>query len=136
MPIPAGALRPEHRGRILDAFATAHMQKYNWSHPDLEVMGVNWKIVASGPRPQVQLTHGGNGAGGAVRKGQRPVYFPELQALRPCPVYDRYHLAPGFQCDGPAVIEERESTIVVGPGGSATVDDLGNVVVSVPSGRV
>ena len=133
VPIPGGALTTEHRAQILDAFAAAHMQKYNWSHPDLEVMGVNWKIVASGPRPQLQLSHRGNGVGGSPRKGERPVYFPEFKSLRPCPVYDRYRLSPGFTCDGPAVIEERESTIVVGPGGQVSVDDLGNVVVAVPA---
>ncbi|MBI4514292.1 MAG: hydantoinase/oxoprolinase family protein [Deltaproteobacteria bacterium] len=134
--IPSGRLGPEHREQILNAFSTAHMQKYNWSHPDLEVMGVNWKIVAAGPRPQLTLNHRRSAATGSARKGERPVYFPEFNELRPCPVYDRYQLAPGFSCDGPAVIEERESTVVIGPGGTATVDQLGNVVVSVPTGAV
>jgi N-methylhydantoinase A len=136
VPIPAGKLTSAHREQILEAFAAAHMQKYNWSHPDLEVMGVNWKIVAAGPRPQLRLNHRGAEAGADARKGERPVYFTEFKDLLPCPVYDRYRLWPGFSCDGPAVIEERESTIVVGPGGSATVDDLGNVVVSVTAGTV
>jgi N-methylhydantoinase A/oxoprolinase/acetone carboxylase beta subunit len=136
VPIPSGTLHAEHRVQILDAFAAAHMQKYNWSHPDLEVMGVNWKIVASGPRPALQLNHHrGTNTNGAARKGERPVYFPEFKKLQPCPVYDRYQLGTGFTCEGPAVIEERESTIVVGPGGGATVDELGNVVVSVAAAR-
>lgn len=130
VPIPSGTLGPEHGAQILDAFAAAHMQKYNWSHPDLEVMGVNWKIVASGPRPQLTLNHDGNGAAGNPHKGERKVYFPEFKDVRPCPVYDRYRLSTGFHCNGPAVIEERESTIVVGPTGSVAVDALGNVVVS------
>jgi N-methylhydantoinase A len=132
VPIPSGTIRPEHREAILDAFAAAHMQKFNWSHPDLEVMGVNWKVVASGPRPEVSLRHRNGGAAAAAPKAERPVYFGELGAHRPCPVYDRYRFAPCFTCSGPAVIEERESTIVVGPGGDVTVDDLGNVVVTVP----
>ncbi len=132
VPIPCGTLHPEHREQILDAFSTAHMQKFNWSHPDLEVMGVNWKVVASGPTPQLRLNHRGGGAAGQPRKGERPVYFPEFKKLQPCPVYDRYRLQPGFTAEGPAVIEERESTIVVGPGGQAVVDEHGNVVVSVP----
>jgi N-methylhydantoinase A len=131
VPISGGTLTADHGGQILEAFAAAHMQKYNWSHPDLEVMGVNWKIVASGPRPQLQLNHHRSSTNGTARKGERPVYVPELKKLQPCPVYDRYELGAGFTCDGPAVIEERESTIVIGPGGGATVDDLGNVVVSV-----
>ncbi|MFQ5666909.1 MAG: hydantoinase/oxoprolinase family protein [Candidatus Binatia bacterium] len=137
VPIPAGTLRPEHRQQILDAFATAHMQKFNWSHPDLEVMGVNWKVVAAGPRPRVHLNHrrpGPSGPAHSAHKGERAVYFAEFNDLQPCSIYERYQLPPGFTADGPAVIEERESTIVVGPGGSAAVDEQGNVVVSVPVG--
>ncbi|MFI5394257.1 MAG: hydantoinase/oxoprolinase family protein [Candidatus Binatia bacterium] len=130
--IPSGPLGPEHRQHILDAFASAHMQKYNWSHPDLEVMGVNWKIVASGPRPLVSLNHPDGGGDGEARKSEREMYVPEFKEMRLCPVYNRYHLRPGFACEGPAVIEERESTIVIGAGGGATVDELGNVVVTVP----
>jgi N-methylhydantoinase A/oxoprolinase/acetone carboxylase beta subunit len=39
------------------------------------------------------------------------------------PVYDRYALAPGSRLEGPAIIEERESTTVIGPGEVMTVDD-------------
>jgi N-methylhydantoinase A/oxoprolinase/acetone carboxylase beta subunit len=38
------------------------------------------------------------------------------------PVYDRYALAPGARLTGPAIVEERESTTVVGPGAMLTVD--------------
>jgi N-methylhydantoinase A len=46
-------------------------------------------------------------------------------------VYDRYRLAPGDRFRGPAVVEERESTMVIGPGSEATVDRVGNLVVEV-----
>jgi N-methylhydantoinase A/acetone carboxylase, beta subunit len=38
------------------------------------------------------------------------------------PVYDRYSLAPGAAFTGPAIIEERESTTVAGPGARVRVD--------------
>jgi N-methylhydantoinase A len=38
------------------------------------------------------------------------------------PVYDRYALAPGAAFAGPAIIEERESTTVIGPGARVNVD--------------
>ena len=44
---------------------------------------------------------------------------------------DRYGLGPGAVVTGPALIEERESTIVVGPRGAAEVDGLGNVLVTI-----
>jgi N-methylhydantoinase A len=38
------------------------------------------------------------------------------------PVYDRYALVPGAVFSGPAIVEERESTAVIGPNGRCRVD--------------
>jgi N-methylhydantoinase A len=64
-------------------------------------------------------------------KGTRPVYFPELREFRPTTVYDRYALVAGAAFDGPAIVEERESTLVVGPGGRFEVAPSGNIIVSI-----
>ncbi len=59
-------------------------------------------------------------------KGARPVRFgaePE-----PVAVYDRVALAAGQAIAGPAIIEERETTIVLLPGWNATVDTRGCIV--------
>jgi N-methylhydantoinase A len=42
-------------------------------------------------------------------------------------VYDRSRLFAGVDFTGPAIIEERESTIVMGEDASASVDDKGFV---------
>jgi len=57
------------------------------------------------------------------------VYFPEWDEHRPTPVYDRYGLAPGATLDGPAIIEERESTTVIGPEARIEVDSARNLSV-------
>jgi N-methylhydantoinase A len=59
------------------------------------------------------------------------VYFPELSDFHATTVYDRYALAPGQAFDGPAIIEERESTLVIGPGGRFEVLESGNIIVSI-----
>ena len=64
-------------------------------------------------------------------KGTRPVYFPEFREFRPTTVYDRYALLPGAAFDGPAIVEEREFTLVVGPGGRFEVAPSGNIIVSI-----
>ena len=51
------------------------------------------------------------------------------------PVYDRYKLGPGAKLSGPVIVEERESTAVIGPGGSVAVDDQLNVIVAVGATR-
>ena len=48
------------------------------------------------------------------------------------PVYDRYALRPGMGFDGPALVEERESTCVVGPATRVTVDEHSNLVLELP----
>jgi N-methylhydantoinase A len=40
-------------------------------------------------------------------------------------VYDRYGLLPGAVFQGPAIIEERESTVIAGEDTSISVDDFG-----------
>jgi N-methylhydantoinase A len=62
-------------------------------------------------------------------KGERPAYFPEFDGFHSTAVYDRYRLEPGAELRGPAVVEERESTVVVGPRDRARVDHLLNLIV-------
>ena len=59
----------------------------------------------------------------------RRAYFPELDGYQATPVYDRYNLGPGAELRGPAIVEERESTVVIGPRGVARVDDVLNLIV-------
>jgi N-methylhydantoinase A len=44
-------------------------------------------------------------------------------------VYDRYDLPPEASFDGPAIIEETESTSIAGPGTTIEVDEIGNVLI-------
>ncbi len=60
------------------------------------------------------------------------MYFPEWGGYREAPVYDRAALSPGDRFDGPGVIEEPESTLVIGPGASFRVSETGNIVVDLP----
>jgi N-methylhydantoinase A len=61
------------------------------------------------------------------------VWLPERGGFAEVPVYDRYMLARGAELAGPAIVEERESTLVVGEAPSIRVDDLLNLVVTMPS---
>jgi N-methylhydantoinase A/oxoprolinase/acetone carboxylase beta subunit len=43
--------------------------------------------------------------------------------------YDRYSLGPDAQLEGPAIIEDHESTAVVPPGARAIVDQFSSLVI-------
>jgi N-methylhydantoinase A/oxoprolinase/acetone carboxylase beta subunit len=57
--------------------------------------------------------------------------LPEAQQFVDVPVYNRYALRIGMHVDGPAVLEERESTVVIGSRGQGTVDQAGNLTVTI-----
>jgi N-methylhydantoinase A len=86
---------------------------------------LNWRSVVSGPRPDLTISGGmASGAGAApAPKKHRRAYFPEARGYVETPVYDRYALLPGVRLAGPAIVEERESTTVIGPGAAITVDE-------------
>ena len=96
---------------------------------------VNWKLEASGPEPMrdrpVRLDHAASPAG--ALSGERQAYFPKT-GLTAVPVYDRYRLAIGSVVLGPAIVEERESTTVLGHGDSARIDPHLNLVIDIGKG--
>jgi N-methylhydantoinase A len=87
-------------------------------------------VVTGGPRPTIQLQRQtGSLDGEKALKGKRSVYFPEYKGFVDCPVYDRYRMGPGIKLDGPVIVEEKESTLVVGPGGKLRIDGYLNAIV-------
>jgi len=84
----------------------------------------------TGPRPPMadayRLQEAAPTAG--ARKGVRSVHFGEASGDAEAAVYDRYGLRPGDEIRGPALIEERESTCVVGPRDRVRVDARLNLV--------
>ena len=54
--------------------------------------------------------------------------FTEAGKFVDTPVYDHYALAPGVVVQGPAIVEQRESTVVVGPNASASLDENYNLI--------
>jgi N-methylhydantoinase A len=71
-----------------------------------------------------RLDKGEDSLGSAI-KGQRPAYSGTAREFIPHTIYDRYRLFPGAKFQGPAIIEERESTTMVGEGATVSVDDYG-----------
>jgi N-methylhydantoinase A/oxoprolinase/acetone carboxylase beta subunit len=63
-------------------------------------------------------------------KGRRRAYVAALGSYEEVPVYDRSRLAAGTRVDGPAIIEERESTTVIDRDDVLTVDRFGCLVVT------
>jgi N-methylhydantoinase A len=94
----------------------------------VEVEVLTWRLRIEGPWQSVDPP----ASSGATRKlkGKRQIYSAEQGDVVEADVIDRYALGPGDVVRGPAVVEERESTVVIGVGGVATVDIELNLVVA------
>ena len=134
--IPDGALRAEHLPRIREAFEETYRALYGRNGPDVPLEVINWRLVASGPRPEWSMKpSGADRARSDARKGARSAYFPESGGYVDTAIYDRYALAPGMEFSGPAIVEERESTLIIGARGHACVDRMLNIVVELRDGK-
>jgi N-methylhydantoinase A len=129
--LPAGALDAAHVSTLVTAFEALYRELYERLGPPVPIEILNWRVVSSGPRPDLKLyiTASAGGDARSALKGQRPAYFPETHGFIATPIYDRYRLAPGATFDGPAIVEERESTTIVGPRARCRIDEQWNLVV-------
>jgi N-methylhydantoinase A len=127
VPIPGGRLGEEDLAGIRESFNKAYRGIYQRLGPEVTVEALNWRLVASGRAPELNLVPPPGDRGGPEKalKGKRTVYFAGSPIT--CPIYERASLAAGAYLRGPAVVEERESTVVIPPRWEGHVDDLLNL---------
>ena len=132
-PMPAGRLSPASLPAITASFEEAYRALYHRLPQGVPIEALNWRVTVSGPPPRLAF---GGGAGPRATadavKASRRAWFAEAAGWIDTPVYDRYALGPGTTFAGPAIVEERESTAVIGPGASCRVDDGLTLVVHMP----
>ena len=91
---------------------------------------VNWRVEGFANLSSVSGAH----AKVESRKNEaartRKAYFPDIQAFVDTPVMHETSLKPGERYDGPALIEQPGSTVVVGPGDKFGLDEDGNIRVT------
>ncbi len=128
--LPGPRLTPDDLPRVEDRFHAVHAAAYGHSTPGEVVQAVNLRVraVARRAKPPWPTLEAATGPPQVALRGHREVWF----AGRPwrCPVYEREALRAGHTLMGPAIVQEREATTLVGPGWRLEVDRWGNLVVT------
>jgi len=118
---------PVSYDQVVEMFESEYRRIYGLTIPDVGVEAVTWRLSAiadaSTVEPQAAV---GTGVGMAHRT--RPVRFGRGEAAIDTPVYRRADLGIGQRIDGPAIVEERETTAVIRPGWSAEVANDGSLI--------
>lgn len=114
---------------LRERFVSLHRQLYGHGEDGapLEVVTVRCRAVGRAGRPELgEWTVEGEASPRAVR----PVYFRGRGGYVETPVFERERIGRRQRIEGPAIVEEWASTVVVLPGWSAAVDRLGNLILS------
>jgi N-methylhydantoinase A len=113
------------------AFDELHERSFGHSAPDEDAEAVNFRLRASAIVTKATL-HARPAATSDVstaQVGEREVCFDARAPLTMTPIYDRELLGNGHAIQGPAIIEQVDSTTVVYPGQRALVDSYMNLVI-------
>ncbi|MDQ8732355.1 hydantoinase/oxoprolinase family protein [Bradyrhizobium sp. LHD-71] len=115
---------------IRENFFASYRLHFGRVMEDASIEVLSWRLACVAPSTDIRIgareTKQGDIA--SACRGQRQVLF-EGHGWQSCAVYDRYALPHGSTFSGPALIEERESTCVVGPGARVRVDEMRNLVI-------
>lgn len=121
-------------GAIVEAFERTYARYFGRIEPGVPVEVVSWRMVVRGPTVDIELARARPqtaeaSPGVAVPKTWRKAWFEARSGFVDTPVYDRYALTPGTTFEGPALVEERESTVVVPPDASVRCDESLNLII-------
>ncbi|WP_454856349.1 hydantoinase B/oxoprolinase family protein [Rhizobium binxianense] len=130
VPIPAGELGADTYGAIRKAFEDVYTARYTRVPAEAELEILSFRVRVSGATPRLSIRQADiTKSGDDALKGHRKAYFGE--GFVDAAIYDRYKLTSGMMVNGPAIVEERESTTIVPPGDTLTIDAAGNLRISI-----
>jgi N-methylhydantoinase A len=127
LPVPEPDFTALTPSEVRRRFDEDYRRLYGRTYPESPVEFVNFRVRASLPVRLLELPRlpRGNGRLRDAVKGERPAYSGPAGDFIPFTVYDRYRLFPGAAFSGPAIVEERESTVIVDEQAKVRVDEFG-----------
>ena len=132
--VPPPPIDDDWAADVIEAFHRAHEQAYLRRFDDKPVMIVNVGLVGVGkvaPLREARLESGDEKPDAGALVDARRVHFVAGTAAREhaTKFYRRDRLRAGNVVPGPAIIEQADTTTVLTPDVTATVDDHGNLLV-------
>lgn len=130
VPLPEGEIDQAMLAVLVERFAQEHHRLYGFAAAGEPVQLVTYRIGATGRVRKARFPmHQDAGPDSAhARIGMREVWLPEAGGFVACPVYERARLGAGNRIQGPAIIEQMDTTTVVLPDMVATVEPHLNLI--------
>ncbi len=130
--IPEGPVTVETLKTARQRFDEVYSRRYGFASTDKPVEATTWKVTAYGESPGLDVPVIDHRSGAEPPPAERrPAYFPETSGFTDTAVFSRDELVPDQVVEGPAIVEERESTTVIPPGLEGIVDRYGTLRIGV-----
>ena len=115
----------------IEAFHDLHEELHTYTVREEEpvVRSVRVQTVGITPKPGLREYAPAKTSVADALRSRRPAFFGGR--FEDTPVYDGDELGCGHEFEGPAIVEERFTTIVVHPGQRARIDAAGNYVITI-----
>jgi len=127
---PSKTITMEAINEGLAAFHRKHNDLYGYADENypLEIMGFGLTAIGKLPPINLQKIKAGSKDVGQALKGVRDAYFEESGGYTETRIYDGDKMLAGNLLEGPCVVEERMTNVVIPPGYRMQVDEYGNYV--------
>jgi N-methylhydantoinase A len=126
--VAEAVIDPPNFEAICTLFHAAHNRLYGYDLGEVAtaVNLVNIRVSAKGltDKPEIKTETRRSDSASAQLKGQRKVFLPGERVLGDADVYDGDALGYGHSLTGPAIVEQRNTTIFVPPGWRMECDAL------------
>jgi N-methylhydantoinase A/oxoprolinase/acetone carboxylase beta subunit len=131
----SGAIDGEWVGKLRSDFHDIHEREYSrrFEEADIEIPNVRVRGVGlMPPLATAEVQRGGDSPEAALtREGEAWFRVGERLEKLPTRYYDRVRLLAGNRLEGPAIVNQYDSTTVIPPGVTAHIDRVGNIVIDV-----
>lgn len=134
LPMPDRVLVEDDAPAIFDQFLAHYERTYGegtaWKGVPASLINYSVTVIGRGQRPTLNGVGHANGASNSLVREEREVFLPAERRRERVPVIDDASFGVGVEVDGPAIIDEGDTTVYVPPGTTATRDEYRNYVLT------
>jgi N-methylhydantoinase A len=120
------------RDELQTAFEAAYWRRFEVELPEIRAVLVNLHSTVIGERQATPLAAIADQGNSRPTGETRRVWFDDTWIETP--ILGRGYFSPGTTLDGPAIIEQLDTTVVIEPGDHVAADDHGNLIITVAGG--
>jgi N-methylhydantoinase A len=134
LPMPDRKLVEDDAQAIFDQFLAHYERTYGegtaWKGVPASLINYSVTVIGRGQRPTLNGVGHANGASNSLVREEREVFLPAERRRERIPVIDDASFGVGVEVEGPAIIDEGDTTVYVPPGTTATRDEYRNFVLT------